>query len=78
MLAAELDSEDLAKQVLSAMMQRHILINRTSETVLRFLPPFTLQKAHVDEAIAALDQILSEQAATVAAASSSGGTKIGQ
>jgi acetylornithine/N-succinyldiaminopimelate aminotransferase len=79
MLAAELDSEDLAKTVLAEMMKRHILINRTSETVLRFLPPFILQKAHVDEAVTALDQILSEQSAAIAAAApATGGTKIGQ
>ena len=39
MLAAELDSADLAKEVLAGMLERRILINRTSETVLRFLPP---------------------------------------
>jgi acetylornithine/N-succinyldiaminopimelate aminotransferase len=78
MVAAELDSEDLAKTVLNEMMKRHILINRTSETVLRFLPPFILERQHVDEAISALDQILSEQTATAAAAPATGGTKIGQ
>ena len=40
------------------MMQRRILINRTSETVLRFLPPYILGKSHVDLAIAALDEVL--------------------
>jgi acetylornithine/N-succinyldiaminopimelate aminotransferase len=78
MLAVELDSADLAKSVLGEMMQRHILINRTSETVLRFLPPFILQKEHVDEGIAALNQILSEQTATAAAAPSAGGHNVGQ
>jgi acetylornithine/N-succinyldiaminopimelate aminotransferase len=79
MLAVELDSADLAKTVLAEMMKRHILINRTSETVLRFLPPFILQKEHVDEGIAALDQILSEQTATAAAAApATGGHNLGQ
>jgi acetylornithine/N-succinyldiaminopimelate aminotransferase len=78
MLAIELDSADLAKTVLGEMMQRHILINRTSETVLRFLPPFILQREHVDEGIAALNQILSEQTATAAAAPSAGGHTLGQ
>ena len=78
MLAAELDSEDLAKTVLAEMMKRRILINRTSETVLRFLPPFILQKEHVNEAIAALDRILSEQTALAAAAPAPGGQTIGQ
>ena len=78
MLAAELDSADLAKTVLTEMMKRRILINRTSDTVLRFLPPFILQKEHVDQAIAALNQILSEQTATAAAAPSAGGHTLGQ
>jgi len=77
MLAVELDSADLAKSVLTAMMDRHILINRTSETVLRFLPPYILERQHVDQAIAALDQILTEQAAPAVAAPAPGGTKIG-
>lgn len=79
MLALELDSADLAKQVVAEMMSRRILINRTDETVLRFLPPYILQKHHVDEAIAALDEILSEQPALPAAtAPSKGGQHIGQ
>ena len=40
------------------MMERRIIINRTSETVLRFLPPYILERKHVDIAIAALDEIL--------------------
>lgn len=78
MLALELDSADLAKQVVADMMKRRILINRTDETVLRFLPPYILQKQHVDEAIAALDAILSEQPAVAAAAPSTGGHNVGQ
>ena len=60
MLALELENEALAKDALAEMMQtHHILLNRTSETVLRFLPPYILEKQHVDKAIAALDQTLS-------------------
>ncbi len=60
MLAAELNSPDLAKSVVRKMLKRHILINCTSDTVLRFLPPYILQKTHVDAAISALDEILNE------------------
>jgi len=77
MLALELDSADLAKHALAAMMEQHILINRTSETVLRFLPPYILQKQHVDEAVAALDAILSDQPAQAATTPVAGGEKIG-
>jgi acetylornithine/N-succinyldiaminopimelate aminotransferase len=66
MLAAELNSAELAKQVLAEMLKRKILINRTSETVLRFLPPYILGKDHVDTAVNALDEILTEQAAIAA------------
>jgi acetylornithine/N-succinyldiaminopimelate aminotransferase len=77
MLAVELDSEELAKQVLKEMMQRRILINRTSETVLRFLPPYILGREHVDTAIHALDEILTEVAPQTAGAQTTGGKQIG-
>ncbi len=63
MIAAELDSADLAKLTVAEMLKRHILINCTSDTVLRFLPPYILERAHVDTAIAALDEIFTEHAA---------------
>jgi acetylornithine/N-succinyldiaminopimelate aminotransferase len=43
------------------MMVQHIIINRTSETVLRFLPPYILERKHVEIAVAALDRILTSQ-----------------
>jgi acetylornithine aminotransferase/acetylornithine/N-succinyldiaminopimelate aminotransferase len=58
MLGIELDSEPLAKESAAALLQKRIIVNRTSETVLRFLPPYILEKQHVDTAIAALDAIL--------------------
>ena len=64
MLGVELDSADLAKQAAEDMMARRIIINRTSETVLRFLPPFTIEREHVDAAISALDEILTSLEAT--------------
>lgn len=63
MVAAELDSADLAKLTVAEMLKRRILINCTSDTVLRFLPPFIVQREHVDEAIEALDEIFLEHAA---------------
>ena len=67
MLGLEIDSADLATKAASAMMARHIIINRTSETVLRFLPPYILERQHVDTAIAALDGILTNLTSTSAA-----------
>jgi acetylornithine aminotransferase/acetylornithine/N-succinyldiaminopimelate aminotransferase len=73
MLAIEMDSAELAKEILGAMMERRILINRTSETVLRFLPPYILRKEHVDETMDALDDILNAQQAAPEAAPLTGG-----
>jgi acetylornithine/N-succinyldiaminopimelate aminotransferase len=58
MLGIELDSAELAKRAAAEMMAQRIIINRTSETVLRFLPPFVLERKHVDQAVAALNGIL--------------------
>jgi acetylornithine aminotransferase/acetylornithine/N-succinyldiaminopimelate aminotransferase len=84
MVAAELDSADLAKLTVAEMLKRHILINCTSDTVLRFLPPFVLERSHVDTAIKALDEIFTEHAAALSgvksaakASQSAGGTKRG-
>jgi acetylornithine/N-succinyldiaminopimelate aminotransferase len=73
MLAAELDSADLAKLTVAEMLKRKILINCTSDTVLRFLPPYILQEEHVDQAIKALDEILTDKAAAVSAANQTAG-----
>jgi acetylornithine/N-succinyldiaminopimelate aminotransferase len=58
MLAMELDSADAAKVVVSTLMANRILVNRTHETVLRFLPPYIIEEKHVDEVIRALDSAL--------------------
>lgn len=72
MLGIELNSAELAKQVAAQMMERRIIINRTSETVLRFLPPFILQRKHVEIAINALDEILKDLAAAYAGVAPAG------
>ena len=77
MIAAELDSADLGKKTVKEMLKRNILINCTSDTVLRFLPPYILERAHVDAAIAALDEIFTEHAAGQAATASAGGQQRG-
>ena len=81
MIAAELDSADLAKLTVAEMLKRRILINCTSDTVLRFLPPYILERAHVDTAIAALDEIFTEHGvgvtSTQTAARNAGGQNHG-
>jgi len=71
MLGVELSNAEVAKHVAKEMMERHILINRTSETVLRFLPPYIIERQHVDQAVQMLDEILSNPA-TLSVASTSG------
>jgi len=61
MLAIDLDSADTAKAVVSDLLAKGILINRTHDTVLRFLPPYIIEKKHVDEVIKTLDRALSRK-----------------
>ena len=75
MIAAELDSADLAKLTVAEMLKRHILINCTSDTVLRFLPPYILEREHVDAAIKAMDEIFSQHAAYAATQSTGGNNR---
>jgi acetylornithine aminotransferase/acetylornithine/N-succinyldiaminopimelate aminotransferase len=72
MLGLELNSAELATQVASQMMERRIILNRTSETVLRFLPPYILEHKHVETATTALDEILKNSAAAYVGASPAG------
>jgi acetylornithine/N-succinyldiaminopimelate aminotransferase len=62
MLALELDSPELAKAVTKQLLDQGIIINRTHETVLRFLPPYIIQKKHVNQLIKALDAALHKNA----------------
>ncbi|MBV9144805.1 MAG: aminotransferase class III-fold pyridoxal phosphate-dependent enzyme, partial [Acidobacteria bacterium] len=59
MVAAEINSADLAKATVPAMQERGVIINRTHETALRFLPPYTIKKKHIDEVVKALEATLS-------------------
>ena len=76
MIAAELDSADLAKLAVAEMLKRRILINCTSDTVLRFLPPYILEREHVDTAIRALDEIFTEHAVAAQTAAQPAGGEI--
>ncbi len=58
MLGIEIDSADTAKSALQQLLASGILINRTHDTVLRFLPPYIIEKKHVDQVIRALDAAL--------------------
>ena len=68
MLGLELDSTELATQVAAEMLACRIILNRTDDTVLRFLPPYILERSHVETAISALDGILTRLTSTAALA----------
>ncbi len=57
MIGIEIESTGLATRIAAAMLDRHIILNRTSDTVLRFLPPYVLTREHVNIAIRTLDEI---------------------
>jgi acetylornithine aminotransferase/acetylornithine/N-succinyldiaminopimelate aminotransferase len=64
MLGLEISDAALATSLLNSMMhEHHILLNRTHDTVLRFLPPYLITEAHVDQTISALSTLLSAHTA---------------
>ncbi len=58
MVGVELDSADLAKAVVEQLLEKGIIINRTHDVVLRFLPPYIIAEKHVDRVVKALDAAL--------------------
>ena len=68
MIGMELESADAAKQVFQQMLKRGTIVNRTDETVIRFLPPFIIRKQHIDTAVQQLDEVLAQNAKTPATA----------
>jgi len=61
MLALDLHSPDVAKAAVQQLLDRGILINRTHETVLRFLPPYVIEKKDVEQVVRALDLALEKK-----------------
>jgi len=59
MLAVELDSAERAKAVVVRMLESGIIINRTNENTLRFLPPYIVQEKHIEQVVRTLDKALS-------------------
>jgi len=66
MIGVELENAELAKEIFNSLTEAHIILNRTHETVLRFLPPFLIERKHVDQLIAALDTALLARTSTAA------------
>lgn len=60
MVGMEFESADAAKAVVKQMLERGVILNRTDETVVRFLPPFLITKQHVDVVIRHLHQVVGQ------------------
>jgi acetylornithine/N-succinyldiaminopimelate aminotransferase len=60
MAGLELDSADLAKDIVKQMLERGIIINRTHDTALRMLPPYLIGKQHITRVVTTLDSLLKE------------------
>jgi acetylornithine/N-succinyldiaminopimelate aminotransferase len=69
MLGVDMTEPDIAKAAVQSLLDRGILINRTHDTVLRFLPPYIIKKKHVDQVVNALDAALSANPAAATSAS---------
>ena len=67
MAGMELDSADLAKAVVKQMLERGVILNRTDETVVRFLPPYLITKKHVDVVVRQLSILLAASPAIATA-----------
>jgi acetylornithine/N-succinyldiaminopimelate aminotransferase len=57
-LIAGLDLKNDAASVVNAALERGLLINRTSTTVIRMLPPYIVTTTEVDEALEILDAVI--------------------
>ncbi len=63
MAGMELADPEAAKYVATQALERGVIVNRTHEVVIRMLPPFIVQKKHIDVVVKLLDQLLTEFAA---------------
>lgn len=58
MIGVELDSADRTKVIVREALSHGLILNRTNETVLRFLPPLIVKKNHIDAAVRILKRLL--------------------
>lgn len=58
MIGAEMGSA--TKEAVNRLLTRGFIANAAHDTVLRLLPPFIIEKSHIDEFLGALDGILGE------------------
>ncbi|MEJ2047109.1 MAG: aminotransferase class III-fold pyridoxal phosphate-dependent enzyme, partial [Dehalococcoidia bacterium] len=49
---------DIAESVVSACLERGLLVNKLKSNALRFMPPLIIGNSEVDEALAILETVL--------------------
>ncbi|HKR83810.1 MAG TPA: aminotransferase class III-fold pyridoxal phosphate-dependent enzyme, partial [Terriglobales bacterium] len=60
-----------ARPIVEQALSKGILFNSTQDTVIRFLPPFLLQEAHVDKGIRVLKKLMGKKRGRTQGASAS-------
>jgi predicted acetylornithine/succinylornithine family transaminase len=60
-LIAGIELKQDATKAVSAALEKGLLVNRTSTTVIRMLPPYIVTEQHVDDAVAMLDAVLTAE-----------------
>ncbi len=58
LVGMEMSEKSIADDIVAKARGRGFLINSTAETVLRFVPPLIVEKAHIDKLINELDRII--------------------
>ena len=58
-LMAGIDFAADAAPLVTAALERGLLVNRTSTTVIRLLPPYVISEQDIDEGLAVLDDAMS-------------------
>lgn len=58
MIGMELESAEHAKIIVKDALAQGLIINRTNDSVLRFLPPLIVKKNHIDAAVRILKRLL--------------------
>ena len=53
-----IDIDRPAAAVVQAALERGLLVNRTSDTVIRLLPPYTITASEFDNGVAILEEAL--------------------
>jgi len=60
MLGAQVDTAGRAKAIVKEAMARGVILNRTNDKVLRFLPPFIISQQEIDRAIEVLEGVFGQ------------------